>query len=395
MPRIAKHCLLVVDDEPDLVQSVKDLLRFDYKVLCATRAAEGLKLLQQEKVHVVMSDQRMPEMTGVQFLSRLKEAYPETVRLLFTAYADLQAVTDAINEGNVYRYIAKPWEPDELKTVLRQAVDFYELQEERRQLIREVQEKNRQLEAANQELSRANDLKRAFIRVASHELRTPLTIILGLAELGQSQNGIPSPLNDWLKQILKSSLRLNERVDSVVKMLQAERFERPLQPQQVDLAELVRGASAEVSHFIKQRRQHLEIDLPANLGAVFVERDKMHDSLVQVLVNAIKFTPDGGAIRVFARRDAQGDAEIGVSDTGVGIDPDCLPRVFEPFFTKFDVSRHCSGDFEFDRRGLGLGLSVVKAFVEMHGGQVQVDSTVGKGTTFLIRLPAKRLSKSA
>src|SRR5438874_3419432 len=93
MAKAEKHCLLVVDDEPDLVQSVKDLLRFDYKVLIATRAVEGLQIMQREKVHIVMSDQRMPEMTGVEFLKHLRDSHPETVRLLFTAYADLNAVT--------------------------------------------------------------------------------------------------------------------------------------------------------------------------------------------------------------------------------------------------------------------------------------------------------------
>jgi signal transduction histidine kinase len=390
MPISVKHCLLVVDDEPDLVQSVKDLLRFDYKVLCATRASEGLKIMEKEKVHIVMSDQRMPEMTGVQFLSHLRENYPETIRLLFTAYADLQAVTDAINQGNVYRYIAKPWEPDELRTVLRQAVDFWDLQEERRHLIQEVQEKNRQLESANHELSRANDLKRAFIRVASHELRTPLTIILGLADLGRTQGDVPPPLGGWLTQIHKSSQRLNERVDSVVKMLLAERFERPLESRPVDVAELVRGAAGEVKHFIEQRRHKLEVDLAADLGSVCVERDKLHDSIVQLLANAIKFTPDGGVIRLSARRGDDDSTQIAVADTGVGIDAECLPRVFDPFFTRFDVSRHSSGDFEFDRRGLGLGLSVVKAFVEMHGGRVEVQSALGKGTTFTIHLPKQR-----
>ena len=117
-----KHTLLVVDDEPDVVKSVQDLLRFDYKVLGATRATDALKLLREQPVHVVLSDQRMPEMTGVEFLKTLRENFPDTVRLLFTAYADLDAVTDAINQGNVYRYIAKPWEPHELKAVLKQAV---------------------------------------------------------------------------------------------------------------------------------------------------------------------------------------------------------------------------------------------------------------------------------
>src|SRR5262249_50522619 len=128
----AKPCLLVVDDEPDLVQSVQDLLHFDYRVLGATRASEGLAILEREAVQIVMSDQRMPEMTGVEMLAHVKEKHPEAVRLLFTAYADMDAVIDAINQGNVYRYISKPWEVADLKATLKQAYDYYQLQDERR-----------------------------------------------------------------------------------------------------------------------------------------------------------------------------------------------------------------------------------------------------------------------
>jgi signal transduction histidine kinase len=396
MANVKKHCLLVVDDEPDLVQSVKDLLRFDYKVLIATRAAEGLEIMRREKVHVVMSDQRMPEMSGVEFLKHLRDGYPDTVRLLFTAYADLNAVTDAINQGNVYRYISKPWEPDELRTVLRQAVDYYDLQDERRRLIQEVQEKNLQLEKANAELLRANDLKRAFIRVASHELRTPLTIVMGVADLAKdalaederTDAATLACLREWMKQIHKASVRLNERVDLVVKMLLAEQFEKRLQLLAVSLASLLRGAAGEVASFVERRGQTLEVDGPESLGTVVVEQEKLHDSIVQLLINAIKFTPDGGSIRLFASKATDGTTSITVADTGVGIDAASLPRIFEPFFTRFDVSRHSSGDYEFNRRGLGLGLSMVKLFVEMHGGRVEVASELGKGSKFTLVLPA-------
>ncbi len=382
-----KPCLLVVDDEPDLVQSVKDLLRFDYRVLGATRASEGLALLAKEDVHVVMSDQRMPEMTGVEFLKRVKETYPDAVRLLFTAYADLGAVTDAINEGNVYRYIGKPWAPEELKTVLRQSVDQYRLQAERKQLMLEVQEKNRQLEAANLELQRANELKQAFIKVASHELRTPLTIIMGMAELGCQEGHALPPLDEWLRQVRQASVRLNERIDQISKLLISKQFERPLQPTDVEFEDLVQGAAREVHSFIEQRGQKLTTDLGSDLGMIHVERDKMHDCIVQLLINAIKFTPDGGSIKLEARRTSQGGATVAVSDTGQGIDAASQQRIFDPFFTRFDVSRHASGTYEFDRRGLGLGLTVVKAFVEMHGGRVRVESELGKGSTFTMVLP--------
>jgi signal transduction histidine kinase len=382
-----KHCLLVVDDEPDLVHSVMDLLRFDYRVLGATRAAEGLRILEREQVHIVMSDQRMPEMTGVDFLMRLRDSHPEVVRLLFTAYADIKAVIDAINQGSVYRYITKPWEPQELQAVLRQAAEHYELLSERRQLLAELQEKNRQLEAANQDLRQANEMKKAFIKVASHELRTPLTIVLGLSDLARRTEGLEPTMAHWLERIYAGSVRLTERVDLMIKLLLADRFERALARRDVALSPLLRSAADDVATFVKQRRQTLEVDAPPELGTVAVEEDKLRDSVFQLLINAVKFTPDSGSIRLTARRLEDGSAEIRIADSGVGIDADCLPHIFEPFFTRFDVSRHSSGVFEFERRGLGLGLTMAKTFIEMHGGRLRAESTPGKGTTFTITLP--------
>jgi signal transduction histidine kinase len=385
----AKYCLLVVDDEPDLVHSVQDLLRREYRVLGATRAAEGLQILEREQVHIVMSDQRMPEMTGVDFLQRLRQAYPDTVRLLFTAYTDIKTVTEAINQGNVYRYITKPWDNDELRAILRQAAEHYDLVAERKRLLAELQAKNVQLESANHELRQANELKKAFIRVASHELRTPLTIVLGLADLARRAKDVGSPLDEWLQRIYAAGQRLNGLIDQMLKLLQADRFERPLVCREVGLAELLRRAAGDVATFIEWRRQHLAVELPADLGTVCVEPDKIRDSVAHLLLNAIKFTPDGGMVRLTARRLADGAAEIRVSDTGVGIEPAGLAHLFDPFFTRFDVSRHSSGVFEFERRGLGLGLSLVKAFVEMHGGRVSALSELGKGSTFTIVLPAR------
>jgi signal transduction histidine kinase len=386
--RNGKHCLLVVDDEPDLVYSVQDLLRYDYRVLGATRASEGLKIVEREQVHIVMSDQRMPEMTGVEFLKKLRETHPHVVRLLFTAYADLKAVVDAINQGNVYRYITKPWEPQELQAVLRQAAEHYDLLDERRRLLEELQVKNRALESANRQLSQANELKKAFIKVASHELRTPLTIVMGLSDLARQSPNLAAPLSLWVDRIYAGSQRMGASIDLMVKMLLADQFDRPLVRTAVDVAQLLRAAAADVGSFIEQRKQKLDVDVPADLGKLSVEADKIRDSVAQLLMNAIKFTPDGGTIALAARRLPEGGVEIRVRDTGTGIEPAGLARVFDPFFTRFDVSRHSSGSFEFDRRGLGLGLSVAKGFVEMHGGRIKVESEVGKGSTFTIVLPA-------
>jgi signal transduction histidine kinase len=382
-----RHCLLVVDDELDLVQSVKDLLRREYRVLGATRAAEGLQILEREKVHIVMTDQRMPEMTGVEFLKHLRDIYPDTVRLLFTAYSDLKIVTEAVNQGNIYRYITKPWENEELLSVLRQAAEHHDLMAERKRLLAELREKNKELEEANASLVQANDLKKAFIKVASHELRTPQTIILGLADLARRTPALASPLRDWLERIYAASQRLNGMTDQMLKLLMADNFDRPLARLEIDLGELLRRVAADVATFVEWRHQTLKVDLPPDLGTVAIDPDKVRDSVTLLLINAIKFTPDGGTIRLQASRLENGWAEIRVADTGMGIDKASLERLFDPFFTRFDVSRHSSGVFEFDRRGLGLGLSLVKAFVELHKGKVRAESEPGRGSTFIITLP--------
>jgi signal transduction histidine kinase len=174
-------------------------------------------------------------------------------------------------------------------------------------------------------------------------------------------------------------------------MLQAGRFDRPLDRRPTDCAALVREAVEDIRPFGEQRRQQLTLDLAPDLGTIDVESGKVRICLDHLLINAIKFTPDGGSIAVIGRRD--GDrVRLQVRDSGIGIDAANLPHVFEPFFTEMDVSRHSSGQFEFGRRGLGLGLSLVRAFVQMHGGTVDVSSTQGQGTTFTIALPAGNAS---
>jgi response regulator RpfG family c-di-GMP phosphodiesterase len=122
----AKHCLLVVDDEPDVCDSVYDLLRREFKVLKAKSAAEGCKLMEANEVHIVMTDQRMPAMTGVELLKRIQSKHPKAVRMLFTGYADLEAIIAAINQGHVFHFLKKPWQPEELEAAVRGAALEYD-----------------------------------------------------------------------------------------------------------------------------------------------------------------------------------------------------------------------------------------------------------------------------
>src|SRR5207249_3043226 len=125
MTQESKHPILVVDDEPEILFSLRALLRRDFDVHTAESGAEALEVLAQQPIHVVMTDQRMPELTGVELLTRVMGEWPDAVRMVFTGYADIKAVIDAINQGHIFRYVTKPWDPDELLSVLRQACEEY------------------------------------------------------------------------------------------------------------------------------------------------------------------------------------------------------------------------------------------------------------------------------
>src|SRR5215470_7422600 len=113
-----KHTLLVVDDEPDVCDSVHDLLRKEFNVLKARSAAEGYKLMETNEVHIIMTDQRMPKVTGVELLTKVRKGHPHAVRMLFTGYADFESIIAAINQGHIFQFLKKPWQPNELETAV-------------------------------------------------------------------------------------------------------------------------------------------------------------------------------------------------------------------------------------------------------------------------------------
>ena len=147
-----KPCLLVVDDEPEICDSVSHLLHRTYRVLRAHSAAEAVELLSQHAVEIIMTDQRMPEMTGVEMLQKIKSQYPEAIRILFTGYADINSVIAAINQGHVYRYLSKPWQPEELEAAVADAATEYTRIVQRSRELTNCRERIAQLERENQRL---------------------------------------------------------------------------------------------------------------------------------------------------------------------------------------------------------------------------------------------------
>ena len=202
----------------------------------------------------------------------------------------------------------------------------------------------------------------------------------------------PNPADDEreiLRQITASGRQLSRLVTSMLTLLRAEDFRRTLQRSPVELSGLIQNVVDQVRPFIHARQLHLHLAVAADLGTFEIDADKISAVLVNLLTNAIKFTPDQGQIELSAELDDGDEARICVADRGVGLEPQALEHLFQPFFTQFDPSRHSSGDFGFCKRGLGLGLSISKQFVEMHGGEISAESAPADGTRITVRLPRR------
>jgi signal transduction histidine kinase len=381
--------LVVVDDEPEVLQSLHDLFRLEYRVLTFERGAEALRALEAlGDVAVILSDQRMPEMAGVEFLEKSRRSHPDATRLLITGYADIKAVIDSINQGNIARYVSKPWDTDELVAVVRRAVEQHDLIVEKNRLLVELKE-------SNARLMEAIRLKGKFIEVASHELNTPVTVVLGLAELWKMTmaEGASGAERAWVDRIHGAGKRLASTVERMLKLLKSGQMAPSVALEMVELEPLLRRSITELQPFLAARGQEIALKVAPDLGSAELDPSKVADVLTNLIVNAIKFTPDGGTIAVEATVEGADRVRFRVTDRGRGISTEDCSHLFEPFFTGNDTMHHSSGEYQYGKRGMGLGLCLVKAFVELHGGSIDVDTAPGRGSCFSFTLPRHQKGK--
>jgi response regulator RpfG family c-di-GMP phosphodiesterase len=195
-----KATVLVVDDEPNILRSLVRLLRRDgYNILTAGSGAEGLELLAQHDVEVIISDQRMPGMTGTEFLSRVKELYPDTVRIVLSGYTDLESITDAINHGAIYKFLTKPWDDELLRDNVRQAIEQHELRAENRRLTEELSEANKALSLQLAEQDRELITHQRILELSREVLEH-----LPVGVLGVDDDGVIAVVNTMAHTLLGS-----------------------------------------------------------------------------------------------------------------------------------------------------------------------------------------------
>jgi len=355
-----------------------------FDVFATTDYKQALACLEQEPVKVILSDQKMPDISGVEVLRQVKEIKPAVLRILFTGYADIQVAEDAINQGEVYRFINKPWDDTVLKATIKEAIERFDLLEHNRQLTEQIKEQNEELLSLNQKLQNMYEAQRSFSSTVSHELKTPLAAIKMAIDIIMSET--PGALNgqqkDFLQKAKNNVDRLGRLVHDILSLTRLESGKTKLELIEGDLAATIKDVVEIQSSVASQKNIYLKMEKEEALPAVAFDQDKIHQVLHNLISNAIKFTEQGGITVSVAANNEKNYVQVAVQDTGYGIAEADIPKLFNKFQQLGDPEKRKEG-------GTGLGLAICKEIVSQHQGKIWVESSAGKGSSFCFLLPIK------
>jgi two-component system, NtrC family, sensor kinase len=368
--------VLYVDDDASNRIVLEEACSGEFHVRTVSSGVEALEILRHHEVAVLLADQRMPGMTGVELLAAAREQFPSTVRILITAYSDLSEAINAINRAEIRSYLRKPWQPAELKAVLREALETYTTR--------------RRVRALEQRLLETERVYALGIAAAGlgHELRNPLTALGGALEMGLLRTervsealarlGAGEPdlsAAGHLVDNLQTAQRMAGQIADVARSIEFG-HRRDDGQRSADVGEVVDLSIKCLSGELR-RRAHLVVEV-ASGAQVGCAPSRLGQVVLNLLVNALQSLPDRprGLNRVAVRlRTDNGRAVLEVEDNGEGIPAEVQEHIFDPFFTTKEGT------------GSGLGLAISRQIVADAGGEIDVDSAPGRGTRFTVVLP--------
>ena len=356
-----KPDILYVDDEAENLIVFQAAFEDDFNILTANSGEEALALLEKRSVPVVVTDHRMPNMTGVELCELLRHKHPHTKRIILTGYSDSAAMLDAINKGQVFQFLTKPWDRNALLSVLYQARESHELMMKNMALTE-------QLVASE----RCATLGKVAAQVA-HEMSNQICMLplLELIEREYSDRDDLVQMATFASETHDRLVMLINEIKSFVRFEQDPQMRRPVRLSEA-LHEVI--SFLRFDDAIPQDRLTLIVRQEC---AVMADKVKIQQVVVNLLKNAAYAIRDqrDGQITLTLDRDAE-HASLVVADNGCGMSEETMANIWKPFFST-------KGD-----EGNGLGLEVCRQLVESHQGQIWCESALHAGTTFFIRLPA-------
>lgn len=402
--------VLVVDDSPLMRAEIARILAAEgHAVTTAESGMAACGLVARQPFDLVTLDIEMPGLSGFETLRILKARDRDLPVVMISSLSSLARAIEAIRLG-AYDYVSKPVNPDDLVLGVRRALDQSALAAENRRLIGDLETLNRDLEdlvsqrtvdlqqeherlvAAYAHLKDLDDLKTKFVTITSHELRTPLTIITSLMDALVS-NHLEADRKDRVAAGIQKSLdRLAELVAKITDIAHLSAASVRYRRQPVGLDTLLAAVAEELAPVVEERRLSLETSIPPGLPPVEVDPDRIDQVLTNLVLNAVRFTPDGGriTIEVLPRETGAHRVTLCVRDTGIGIPEGELERIFDAFYEIAPWEHHSSGTTQFGSGGLGLGLFIARRIVEGHGGRIWAESGHDRGepgSTFCLTLP--------
>lgn len=359
-----KHTILCVDDEIDNVDALERLFRKKYNVLKAVSAAEGLAKLKAHtdgRVALIISDQRMPQKTGVEFLKESMEYVPEAIRILLTGYTDIESVIDAINSGEVYRYITKPWDPVDLTNTVDKAIERYDLSAE-------LKIKNAELRKALDELKVLDEAKNKFMILINHELKTPLTVILSFIELLRETPLTPEQTK-YLTRIVQGSEKLKKLVEDTLVFVSAEAGTLKVDRRKTDLVSAIERVKKDLTKQLEAKEQGLVIE---GSGSAKTDSRHIQEIIYRLVENASRFGKANTDVQIQLEEfEATEEVKLTVRNSGKPISKKVIAGLNSAFNIDEDIMKHSEG--------LGLGLSLSQALLKVLGSYLEI--TTGKDWT--------------
>ncbi len=382
-----KYPVLFVDDEELALLTYQNLFKDDLILYTAKNGEEALDVIHHHpEIVVLVTDQRMPKMTGLELLIRVAEKKKEMINILVTAYSDLSLVIEAINKGNLYRYVMKPYNGKILRQAILQGIERYHLIKERDRLyaehiewLRNATKIQRLKEIGTLTAGLAHDINNSLVAVNTFLKMIPQkrgADLLSITAPDPSKEPDVAFWNQFYSVALGEVERIKEMVNHLLHTLKLPEKEASglLHLEETDLNILLHETILLVENEAHKKRVEIKQVLDRTLKKCLVDSAKIRQVFVNLLFNAIYATSEG-FILAKTLCDKEGLINIVIEDTGVGIPEENMSRLFSPFFsTKED-------------QGIGLGLTTCREIVEKHRGSISVASQQGKGTTIVVTLP--------
>jgi signal transduction histidine kinase len=394
---MSEKIIICIDDESIVIDSLKEQIQLGFKgeflVETAESGDEALEFFDElikdgVEIPVVIADYIMPGMKGDALLAKIHTIIPTTKTILLTGQASIEGVSNAINKANLYRFISKPWEKDDLILTLKEALKSFEQEktilQQNKELLELTINLEKKVEQRTLELNELNATKDKFFSIIAHDLKNPFNTLMGFSELLLDNLDVFSKdkLREFIGILYETAKQSYALLENLLEWSRAQTGRLQMNPENINLHDLVEENINLLSNAAAKKKIKLINEIGPSVN-VYADANMGHAVIRNLISNAIKYTNENGSITCSStvKKDK---IEVTVHDTGIGIKPQNIDKLFK-------IDQNYSTHGTADESGTGLGLILCKEFINKNNGSIWVESEYGKGSSFKFTLPMQKI----